>query len=147
MVSDSCVFCKILAGQSPASMVYEDQRIAAFMDIQPVNAGHVLVVPRIHAAGLADLEGRLAGDLFQVSVRLAEAIRRTDLRCEGINLFLADGRAAGQEVFHVHLHVIPRFSGDGFGFRFGPDYARPTPRAMLDGAAASIRQALQGSGR
>lgn len=147
MVVDSCVFCKILAGESPVSMVYEDPRIAAFMDVQPVNAGHVLVVPRIHAADLADLEERLAGQLFQVGVRLAEAIRRTDLRCEGINLFMADGRAAGQEVFHVHLHVIPRFSGDGFGFRFGPDYGRPTPRAALDGVASSIRQALEGSDR
>jgi diadenosine tetraphosphate (Ap4A) HIT family hydrolase len=79
-----------------------------------------------------------------VGVRLAEAIRHTDLRCEGINLFMADGRAAGQEVFHVHLHVIPRFSGDGFGFRFGPDYGRPVARTTLDGVAASIRQALEG---
>jgi histidine triad (HIT) family protein len=144
MVVGSCVFCDILAGESPASMVYEDQRIAAFMDIQPVNSGHVLIVPRIHVANLADLEEGLAGDMFQVSARLAMAIRRTDLRCEGINLFLADGRAAGQEIFHVHLHVIPRFSGDGFGFRFGPDYGRPASRAVLDEVAESIRQGLEG---
>ena len=144
MAVNSCVFCEILAGESPASMVYEDQRIAAFMDIQPVNPGHVLVVPRIHIADLAGLQAGLASELFRVSMRLATAIRRTDLRCEGINLFLADGRAAGQEVFHVHMHVIPRFSGDGFGFQFGPDYGRPTPRAALDEVAHSIRQAQGG---
>jgi histidine triad (HIT) family protein len=143
MAVDSCVFCEILAGESPASMVYEDPRIAAFMDIRPVNPGHVLVVPRIHAAGLSDLGAELGAELFQAGMRLAGAIRRSQVRCEGINLFLADGRAAGQEVFHVHLHVVPRFSGDGFGFRFAPDYFRPTSRDALDEVATSIRHAME----
>lgn len=143
--TDACVFCKIVAGEAPASMVYEGEHIAAFMDIHPVNRGHVLVVPRSHVAQLASLDEELGGDLFQAGMHVAAAIRRADLRCEGINFFLADGSAAGQEVFHVHLHVIPRFSGDGFGFRFGPDYFKPTSRASLDEAAASIRQALEGA--
>jgi histidine triad (HIT) family protein len=125
-------------------MVYANDQIMAFMDIQPVNPEHLLVVPRIHAAYLADLDERIGGRMFQVAMILADAVRLSGVPCEGVNLFLADGRAAGQEIFHVHLHVIPRFEGDGFAFRFGPDYYRRPRRAMLDEIAADIRRALEG---
>lgn len=138
-----CVFCHILAGELPASFVYRDERCAAFMDIRPVNPGHLLVVPIRHAAHLAEVEPETAGHLMQVAQRLAAALRASGLRCEGVNLFLADGRAAMQEVFHVHLHVLPRYVGDGFGLRFGPHYGRLPPRAELDEAAARIRRALE----
>ena len=92
------------------------------MDIRPVNPGHLLVIPLAHAAGLATLESDTGAQMFRVGQRLAEAIRRSGVRCEGINVLLADGEAAGQEVFHVHLHVIPRYAGDGFGFRYGPEF-------------------------
>ena len=92
------------------------------MDIRPVNPGHLLVIPLVHAAGLTTLESDTGAQMFRVGQRLAEAIRRSGVRCEGINFLLADGEAAGQEVFHVHLHVIPRYAGDGFGFRYGPDF-------------------------
>jgi histidine triad (HIT) family protein len=75
---------------------------------------------------------------------LASAVRKTSIRCEGVNFFLADGQAAGQEVFHVHLHVIPRYRGDGFGFRFGADYVHLPGRDSLDQVAAAIQQALEG---
>jgi len=135
----SCVFCNIVRGEAPASVVYADDRVLAFMDIQPVNPGHLLVIPRAHAAYLADLEAETGGHLFQVGMNLAAAVRRSGVRCEGVDLFLADGEAAGQEVFHVHLHVIPRYTGDGFGFRFGPDYHRRPERAALDALAEAIR--------
>jgi histidine triad (HIT) family protein len=77
-----------------------------------------------------------------VAHRLAAAMRASDVRCEGVNLFLADGEAAMQEIFHVHLHVFPRFRGDGFGLRFGPEYAHKPPRAALEQVGASIRTAL-----
>ena len=137
-----CIFCRILAGDSPGTFVYRDQDCAAFMDIQPVNPGHLLVVPTRHAAYLADLDGPMAGRLMQLAHRLAAALRTSGVRCEGVNLFLADGEAAMQEVFHVHLHVFPRFSGDGFGLRFGPDYKKRPPRAALEQAAVQIRRAL-----
>jgi histidine triad (HIT) family protein len=139
----SCVFCDIVRGQAPASRVYSDERVLAFMDIQPVNPGHLLVVPRLHAAGLDGLDGELGGHLFQVGMKLAGALRLSGLRCEGVDLFLADGQAAGQEVMHVHLHVIPRYRGDGFGFRFGPGYRQRPERAALEEAAAAIRQGLE----
>ena len=138
-----CVFCELIGGQGPGSFVYEDEAVVAFMDIQPVNPGHVLVVPREHASGLADLEPEVGGHLFRVGMRLAAALRRSPLRCEGVNFFVADGQAAGQEVGHVHLHVLPRFRGDGFGLRFGPDYGQRPIRERLDETAAAIRQALE----
>jgi histidine triad (HIT) family protein len=140
-----CIFCRILAGELPASFVYRDARCAVFLDIQPVNPGHLLVVPTRHAPHLADLDGATAGHLMAVAHRLAAALRASGLRCEGVNLLLADGRAAMQEVLHVHLHVFPRFAGDGFGLRFGPHYATLPPRDALDAAAARIRDALSPS--
>jgi histidine triad (HIT) family protein len=82
--------------------------------------------------------------MFQAGKMLAEAVRRSGVHCEGVNLFLADGEAAGQEVFHVHLHVIPRFHGDGFGFRFAPDYFELPDRSNLDEVARGIQQVLEG---
>jgi len=109
------------------------------MDIKPVNAGHVLVVPVSHAPYLADLPEDAGAHLFRLARRIAAAMRASGLRCEGINLFLADGEAAMQEVFHTHLHVIPRFRGDGFGLRFGPDYVI-RPRSDLETTAEAIRR-------
>jgi histidine triad (HIT) family protein len=140
----SCIFCEIAQGRAPASIVYADDSVLAFMDIQPVNPGHVLVVPRSHTRHLADLTGDTAVRLFQAGVQLASAVRRSGVRCEGVNLFLADGEAAGQVVPHVHLHVVPRFRGDGFGLRFGPSYGDRPERAALDAVAGRIRQALGG---
>jgi histidine triad (HIT) family protein len=137
-----CVFCDILAGKLPHSIVFQDDVCCVFMDIQPVNPGHVLIVPIDHAASLAELDGALGARMFQVGQRIAGALRDSGLRCEGVNLFLADGEAAGQDVFHVHLHVIPRYAGDGFGIRFGPRYGHRPPRKELDAIAGKIQGAL-----
>lgn len=138
-----CIFCRILVGQAPASEVYQDERVLVFMDIRPINPGHLLVVPRRHAASLGELDEEDGAHLFRVGQRLAAALRRSGLPCEGVNLFLADGRAAGQEVFHVHLHVIPRFAGDGFGLRLRPGISVAS-RQDLDLAAEMIQAGLQG---
>jgi diadenosine tetraphosphate (Ap4A) HIT family hydrolase len=95
----SCVFCEIIAGRSAASVVHRDDQCIAFMDICPVTRGHLLVVPITHATYLSDLDPAVGGTLFTVAQRLAGAIRRSGFKVEGINLFLADGEAAGQEVF------------------------------------------------
>ena len=140
MKEAQCVFCDIVRGKAPASVVYADDSAMAFMDIRPVNPGHLLVVPRAHATYLADLDVETGGHLFRVGMNLAAAVRRSGVRCEGVDLFLADGEAAGQEILHVHLHIIPRFAGDGFGFRFGPDYFKRPERLALDAVAESIRE-------
>lgn len=136
---DDCIFCAIVAGTTQASIVYEDDVCLAFLDIQPVNPGHVLVIPKVHAASLADLEPSTGGHLFQVGQQIAARLRHSSVRCEGLNLFLADGKAAMQEVFHVHLHVFPRYEGDGFGLRFGDHYWEPTKREELDQLAEELR--------
>jgi diadenosine tetraphosphate (Ap4A) HIT family hydrolase len=115
----------------------------AFMDIRPVNPGHVLVIPVQHAAGLSELDPEAGAHMMRVAQRIAHALRASSVRCEGVNLHLADGAAAGQEVFHVHLHVVPRFRGDGFGLRFGPNYGRLAPRTELDAIAASLQGLLR----
>ena len=138
----ACVFCDILADKRPSSIVFEDDVCCAFMDIQPVNPGHVLVIPRPHAACLAELDRESGAHMFKVAQRVAKALRNSGLRCEGVNIFLADGEAAGQDVSHVHLHVFPRYWGDGFGLRFGPAYGNRPARIELDMIAESIRDAL-----
>ncbi len=137
-----CLFCRILAGELPATFVHRDEHCAAFMDIQPVNPGHLLVVPVRHATHLADLDTATASHMMAVAHRLAAALRTSGVRCEGVNFFLADGEAAMQEIMHVHLHVFPRFAGDGFGLRFAPSYHDKPPRAALDRTAQGIRAAL-----
>jgi diadenosine tetraphosphate (Ap4A) HIT family hydrolase len=137
-----CIFCEIVAGRAPANFVYRDERCVAFMDIQPITPGHLLVVPVQHAASLAELDLGAGEHVFQVAQRMAAALRRSGIRCEGIDLFLADGAVAGQTVFHVHMHVIPRFAGDGFGLRFPPGYGRRPAGAELDAQAAQIAAQL-----
>ena len=137
-----CIFCEILSGKLQSSIVYQDDRCTALMDIQPVNPGHVLVIPNSHVTYLADLAEVTSAQLFLVARRTAAALRNSGIRCEGVNLFLADGEAAGQEVFHVHLHVFPRYKGDGFGFKFPPGYSNKPERSELDAIAQQIRQAL-----
>ena len=131
-----CVFCDIVAGRGPASVVYSDETALALLDIRPLATGHLLVIPRAHAAYLADLDPAAGGHMFGVAQRMAAALRRSGLPCQGVNLFLADGEAAFQEVFHVHLHVIPRNRGDGF--RLHAKWRRP-PRAELDSVAERVR--------
>jgi histidine triad (HIT) family protein len=134
-----CVFCRILAGELPASFVYRDDQCAAFMDIRPVNFGHLLVIPIRHAAYLADIDASEAADVMKIGHAAAAALRASGVRCEGVNLFLADGEAAMQEVFHVHLHVIPRFRGDGFSLKFSPEYYTRRPeRTALDEIASTL---------
>ena len=125
------------------SFVYEDDQVVAFMDIQPVNTGHVLVVPRQHFAALGELPESIGARVFTVGQRLAAAIRRSGVRCEGVTLTLADGAAAGQEVMHCHLHVLPRFGGDTY--HVSTSWSTP-PRHELDAVAALIRAALADSG-
>lgn len=140
-----CGFCRILAGEAEASFVYRDERVAAFMDITPVTPGHLLIIPVRHATYLSDLDPADGARVFEVARRLAAALReagKTGLKCEAVNLHLADGEQAGQEVPHVHLHVIPRFRGDGFGLRLPPGYGRHPERPELDRIAASIRTGL-----
>lgn len=138
-VNPYTIFAEIIAGSAESSRVYEDDTVIAFMDIRPFTRGHVLVVPKVQARALADLPPETGGHLFVVGQKIAAALRASDPRCTGVNFFLADGVTAGQEIFHVHLHVIPRTTGDGFGLRAQPTSPR---RDELDSAAKNIAQQL-----
>jgi len=134
------MFCKIAQGEAPASIVYEDERIVAFCDLHPAADHHVLVVPRQHATGLAELDPMDAAGMLPVAQRIADAIRASDPSVEGISLGLADGAAAGQDVSHVHMHVISRRTGDSIEY-LEPVAWRPT-RDELDARAAQVRAQL-----
>jgi histidine triad (HIT) family protein len=109
------------------------------MDIQPITRGHLLVVPRNHAVLLHEVDNLSATQTWQVVARMAEALRRSGLPCEGVNVFVADGEAAFQDVPHFHVHVIPRFTGDGFSLEFPAGYGEPVGRHELEAVAATIR--------
>ena len=140
--AEDCIFCDIIAADAEASFVYEDELVVSFLTIGPVTAGHLMVVPRAHMPQLADISEEVGGRMFTVALQLAQALRDSGLPCEGVNLFHADGAAAFQEVFHSHLHVFPRYEGDGF--RLAADWRGTPSRDELDTNASLIRAALDG---
>lgn len=140
MTRSDCIFCAIVTGRAEASVVYEDEMVVAFMDLNPVTPGHLLVVPREHAVGLEDIDAPTAIRVWSVAHDMARALRRSGIRCEGINIFLCDGEAAFQTVFHFHLHVIPRYAGDGW--RVNPESENERERSLLDSDAQAIKNAL-----
>lgn len=111
MSREDCIFCKIVAGALPATIVDEDELTIAFMDINPATRGHALVVPRLHAADLLEVEPRQLQAVSAAAQRLAGRVKRR-LGADGVNLINSCGAAAWQTVFHFHLHVIPRYEGD-----------------------------------
>lgn len=133
-----CIFCKIAAGDVPASVVYRDDDVIAFMAVPQASRGHVLVIPRDHYETCFDLDDRLVGPLFETTVRIARAVKHT-LAPDGLNLRQNNGRAAGQEVFHFHVHVVPRTQGVRLDFH-AP--GGPSDRPTLDQLAAQIAAAL-----
>ncbi|MBN1921831.1 MAG: HIT family protein [Anaerolineae bacterium] len=140
--TEECIFCAILEGRAPASFIYRDDTVAAFMDLYPVTPGHLLIIPTAHAASLTEVAPAVAAHIMELAQRLGRAVSASNLGCDGFNLFLANGGAAGQDIFHSHLHILPRFHGDGFGFRFPGHYPQEAKREMLDQQAAHLRAYL-----
>ncbi len=139
-MSQDCVFCAIIRGEAPASLTHADDTVVAFMDIQPITHGHMLVVPREHAVLMKDVNETAAMRAFWVARRMA-AIARHTLGASGVNLVVMDGEVAFQDVPHFHIHVIPRYPKDGFGLTFPDRYEHPPGRAELETVAAAIRAA------
>lgn len=139
---EECVFCRIIDGSEPGSIVYKDEVCTAFMDIQPINPGHMLVIPNKHLAAFDELNEETSSHLFKIVKKLNKSLRDSEIKCEGVDLFLADGEAAGQEVMHTHVHIIPRLKGDGFGFKFGPNYPNRPPREDLEDVVKKIKQKI-----
>lgn len=144
-MSDSrspCTFCDLIHGAAEVSICYEDVEALAFMDIQPVNAGHVLVVPKQHYESLVDTPPALAKHLFDVAMSLAGVIRAVT-QCDDMNIVVSSGATAGQDVFHYHVHLIPRREGDGFDIPLPFGGSQMPARTRLDAMAARLISAMR----
>lgn len=141
-MSGHCTFCDLVHGAAEASVCYEDADALAFMDIQPVNPGHVLVVPRQHFESLTDVPPQLALHLFRVAMQLVPVIRHVT-GCEDMNIVVNSGERAGQDVFHYHVHVIPRSDADGFDIPLPFGGSAMPDRTLLDAVAARIISELR----
>ena len=137
-MNDSCIFCKIITGDIPSCTVYEDADFKAILDIAPASMGHVLILPKHHADDVFTLDEQSAAKLFPLAKRLAAAVKLAT-GCEGINLLQNNGEASGQTVRHLHLHIIPRSTGDGVL----PEWAHlPYDADALKSVAAAIQGKL-----
>ena len=135
---NNCVFCRIVAKEIPAAVVFEDERTIAFMDAGQVNPGHVLVAAKAHVETLYELDDEQAGALLRAAARVARAIRAA-FRPPGLSVYQANGKPAGQTVFHYHVHLLPRHAGDGMELTWP---VKNPPREKLEAYAAQIRRAL-----
>jgi histidine triad (HIT) family protein len=136
---NECIFCRIVAGQVPATRVYEDTQVLAFMDIGQVNPGHVLVAVKAHVENLYALEDEQAAAAARGCVRVSRAIRDA-FAPQGLSVYQANGKPAGQTVFHYHVHLLPRHDGDGMQLTWP---VKNPPREKLEEYAAKIRAALR----
>ncbi|MDP2639676.1 MAG: HIT family protein [Betaproteobacteria bacterium] len=134
-----CVFCNIVAGQIPSAKVHEDELTLAFMDIGEVNPGHVLVAAKPHVENIFGLDDTLAAAVFRTAARVARAVQKA-YSPEGVTLYQANGSAAGQTVFHFHLHLVPRYARDGMRLTWP---TKNPPREQLEANAAKLRAALE----
>ncbi len=132
---DSCLFCGIVAGEIPATIVDEDERTVAFMDVNPATRGHALVVPRIHVADLHEISADELAAVMTAAKRLA-ARARDALGADGVNLINSCGAAAWQTVFHFHVHVVPRYADDPLRLPWEP---APGDPAEIGAAAARLK--------
>lgn len=137
-MTDACIFCEIVAGEAEASIAYEDEATMAFMDLRQFHPGHTLVVPRRHVRDIYELDDNTGAALMAAVARVARGVRDA-FAPDGLNLWQSNG-APWQEVFHLHIHVLPRWREDGL-LRFAPGRLPRPPRAELDKQAAKIRDA------
>lgn len=111
MKDENCIFCKLANGDIPTATVYEDEYLRAIMDAAPANKGHIIILPKSHAANIYELEDEYVSRAFVLAKKLAVALKKLT-GCDGVNILQNNGEAAGQTVFHFHVHVIPRFKND-----------------------------------
>src|SRR5881628_2135248 len=137
----SCIFCRIVNGEIPAEVVAREPEVTAFLDVQPLADGHVLVVPRAHVAAVEDLEPAAADALFRTVVRLAGPVREA-LGAAGTTIGVNNGEATGQTIAHVHVHIVPRWPDDGAG-SIHTIFPRRTRRSLAE-VGAAIRRARGG---
>lgn len=134
-----CVFCAIVAGSAPARIVYSDEHVVAFLDVRPVRPGHTLVIPRDHIPDLAGVSSDVGARLFDGARTVGAALRASSIAADGVNVMINDGRAAFQTVFHTHVHVVPRHTGDRITLAKGLVVRRDSD---ADATADAIREVI-----
>ena len=133
-----CIFCKIVAGEIPATKIYEDADVLAFLDIKPVNPGHALVIPKKHFQSIHDTPDELVAQMSIVAKKIAGAIQK-NLGAEGVNIGMNNGKAAGQVVFHAHIHVMPRYGKDSFKLWMGKEYRTGERETVAEKIKTSLK--------
>lgn len=131
---ENCIFCKIVKGEVPSHKIYENDEVLAFLDINPVNIGHSLIIPKKHFVNIYETPENILVDMFKAAKIISKAIK-SELKADGINITMNNDSAAGQIIFHSHIHVIPRMEGDGFKLWHGR-------RPYKEGEAAEIAQKI-----
>lgn len=136
MFDENCIFCQIVAKQAPSSILFEDETVMAFLDIRPLNMGHTLVIPKEHFVDIFDTPDKILATVHVVSKQLAAAVKKAT-NADGISIIQQSGKAAGQDIFHIHVHVVPRFEGQKL-----PSFheLKLVDRAELEIMAAKIRR-------
>jgi histidine triad (HIT) family protein len=135
---ENCLFCKIVNGEVPSWKVHEDTDVVAFLDIHPVNIGHVVIIPRQHFENLYDTPDEVLQKMIVVIKKISVAVKRA-ANADGINIEMNNDSAAGQVIFHTHIHVVPRYENDGFTHWKGK---RPYEEGEKEAVAENIRAAL-----
>ena len=133
-MAESCSFCKIVRNEIPRSCVYEDKEVMAIMDMRPINEGHILVIPKKHYENIYDIPEREVAALFKIVKKIAHAVKK-GVNAEGVTIVQNNGKAAGQVVFHLHVHIIPRYEGQEV-----PPRREIIETYKLDQVAKKIRQ-------
>ena len=135
---ESCIFCKIVCKQAPASIIYEDETVMAFLDIRPLNMGHTLIIPKKHYVDIFDISENMLSQVHKVSKQASIAVKKA-ANADGISIIQQNGKAAGQDIFHLHVHVVPRFEGQKL-----PHFSdlKEVERAKLEEMAKKIKQQL-----
>lgn len=134
----TCVFCEAIKGAEPASFVYRDDLISVIIPHNPFTPGHSLIIPNKHAQSILELKREEITRMAEISQKVASAISHSKFKSEGINLWLNDGKNAGQNIMHVHLHVFPRYAGDGFDVSFHSN-EQGSDRSYLDSIAKELK--------
>ncbi|WP_418750170.1 HIT family protein [Frisingicoccus sp.] len=133
-----CIFCKIANGEIPASTVYEDDMFRVILDMSPATKGHALILPKKHMADIFEMDSETAEKAFVLVAKVAKGMKAA-LNCDGLNIVQNNGEVAGQTVFHFHMHIIPRYEGDGQNINWVPGTSEAEERERV---AQQIRSGL-----
>lgn len=139
MIKDDCIFCKIANGEIPSNTVYEDEDFRAILDLSPASKGHALILPKQHSDDALSADAATASKIFPIAIKVGNAMKAA-LSCDGVNILQNNGEAAGQTVFHLHVHVIPRMKEDGVGITWKQLTSDPEEQKAL---AAKIAEQIQ----